>query len=108
MSIRAYGVVDNGSRLANGRVLFSCEEGEAPDGLRCDVDGNLWCAYGAAQEGVDGVLVLSPEGKRIGLVSLPERAANLCFGGAKRNRLFMVTGRGVYSLYVNTQGVRGG
>jgi gluconolactonase len=108
VTIRAYDVVDNRTKLANGRVFFSCEAGEAPDGMRCDVDGNLWCAYGAVKEGIDGVLVLSPEGKRIGLISLPERAANVCFGGPKRNRLFIVTGRGLYSLYVNTQGVAGG
>ena len=108
VSIRAYDVVDNGAKLANGRIFFNCEAGEAPDGIRCDIDGNIWSAYGAAQEGVDGVLVLSPQGKRIGLISLPERPANLCFGGPKRNRLFMTTGRGLYSLYVNTQGVAGG
>lgn len=108
VTIRAYDVVDGGTKLANGSVFFTCGEGEAPDGIRCDVDGNLWCAYGAVKEGMDGVLVLSPEGKRIGRIALPERAANLCFGGPKRNRLFMVTGRGVYSLYVNTQGVPGG
>lgn len=108
VSIRVYDVVDNLQRLANGKAFFSCEPGEAPDGIKCDIDGNVWCAYGAVQDGVDGVLVLSPEGKRIGLIALPERAANLCFGGPKRNRLFMVTARGLYSVYVNTQGVPGG
>ncbi|HEV7370727.1 SMP-30/gluconolactonase/LRE family protein [Arenibaculum sp.] len=108
VSIRVYDVVGNGTRLANGRVFFTCGEGEAPDGIRCDVDGNLWCAYGAVKEGMDGILVLSPEGRPIGRVALPERAANLCFGGPKRNRLFMVTGRAVYALFVNTQGALGG
>jgi gluconolactonase len=108
VSIRVYDVVEDGAKLANGRVFFSCEPGEAPDGIRCDVDGNLWCSWGAVKEGTDGVVVLSPEGKRIGYIALPERAANLCFGGVKRNRLFIVTGRAVYSLYVNTQGARGG
>lgn len=108
VSVRLYDVTDHGTRLANGRLFFACEDGEAPDGLRCDVDGNIWMAYGAVKPGQDGVLVLSPEGKRIGMIALPERAANLCFGGPKRNRLFIVTARGVYSVYVNTQGVRGG
>ncbi|WP_211261202.1 SMP-30/gluconolactonase/LRE family protein [Pseudonocardia acaciae] len=108
VSIRAYDVVENRTKLANGRVFFNCETGESPDGIRCDVDGNVWCAYGAAKEGIDGVLVLSPAAKRIGHIALPERPANLCFGGRKRNRLFMTTGRGLYSLYVNTQGALGG
>jgi sugar lactone lactonase YvrE len=47
-------------------------------------------------------------GKPIGLIALPERAANLCFGRAKRNRLFVAASRSIYSFYVNTQGARGG
>lgn len=104
VTIRVYDVTDNGTKLGNGRVFFTCGQGEAPDGIRCDVDGNVWAAYGAVKEGMDGILVIAPNGKAIGKISLPERAANLCFGGAKRNRLFMVTGRAVYSLYVNTRG----
>jgi gluconolactonase len=59
-------------------------------------------------EGLDGVMVFNPDGKRIGKISLPERAANLCFGGARRNRLFMAASHSLYSLYVNTQGAPGG
>lgn len=108
VTVRVYDVTDGLTKLANGKVLFSCEPGEAPDGIRCDVDGNIWMAYGAARPGIDGVLVINAAGKRIGYIALPERAANLCFGGPKRNRLFIVTARGVYTVYVNTQGVRGG
>lgn len=107
VTIRVYDVSEDKQTLTNGRVYFTCGEGEAPDGIRCDVDGNVWAAYGAVKEGWDGILVINPEGKAIGHIGLPERAANLCFGGPKRNRLFMVTGRGLYSLYVNTQGVPG-
>jgi len=57
---------------------------------------------------MDGVMIFSREGKPIGRVSLPERAANVCFGGLHRNRLFMAASHSVYSLYVNTQGVAGG
>ena len=53
-------------------------------------------------------MVFSLEGKRIGSISLPERSANVCFGGLKRNRLFMAASHSVYSLYVNTQGALGG
>ena len=58
--------------------------------------------------GADGVMVVSPAGKLIGRIALPERCANLCFGGLKRNRLFMASSHSIYSLYVNTQGALGG
>ena len=61
-----------------------------PDGLRVDVDGNLWCGWGMGAEGLDGVSIFNPAGKLIGRIDLPERCANLCFGGRHRNRLFMV------------------
>jgi gluconolactonase len=103
--IRIYDVVDD--KLANPRAFVTCQADETPDGFRCDVDGNLWCGWGMG-EGHDGVLVFNPEGKRIGKISLPERSANLCFGGARRNRLFMAASHSLYSLYVNTQGALGG
>jgi gluconolactonase len=55
-------------------------------------------------EGLDGVTIFNPAGKRIGRIDLPERCANLCFGGTNRNRLFMASSTSVYSLYVNAQG----
>jgi gluconolactonase len=100
--IRVFDVVDGGSRLANGRVLIDCGTG-IPDGFRCDTDGNLWCGWGGG-EGQDGVAVFNPEGKLIGRVLLPERTANLCFGGGKRNRLFLASSQSIYSLYVNARG----
>ena len=59
-------------------------------------------------EGLDGVLIVAPDGERIGFIHLPERCANVCFGGLKRNRLFMAASQSLYALYVNTQGVAGG
>jgi gluconolactonase len=106
-SIRIYDVVGDGTRLANPKAFVTCEGAEAPDGFRCDTDGNLWCGWGTG-EGLDGVVVYNPEGKRIGAISLPERAANLCFGGLKRNRLFMAASHSLYSLYVGAQGAVGG
>jgi gluconolactonase len=106
-AIYVFDVVDEGARLANGRVLIECEPDETPDGLRVDVDGNLWCGWGMGPP-FDGVKVFNPAGKAIGFIALPERAANVCFGGPKRNRLFMAASRSVYSLYVNTQGAAGG
>jgi gluconolactonase len=66
------------------------------------LDGGVGCS------GVDGVQILSPEGERIGQILLPERCANIAFGGAKRNRLFMAASQSLYSLYVNTRGAHWG
>ena len=105
--ILAYDVTGNGDRLAKGRVVIDAGPGGTPDGFRCDVDGNLWCGWGMTAE-LDGVRVFTAAGEPIGHISLPERCANLCFGGVKRNRLFMAASHSLYSLYVNTQGVKGG
>jgi gluconolactonase len=104
--ILAYDVVD-GTRLANGRTLIDAGPG-TPDGLRCDVDGNLWCGWGMGSDELDGVVVYNSDGRLIGRIRLPERCANLCFGGRQRNRLFMAASQSVYALYVETQGCPGG
>src|SRR3954447_7293739 len=106
--VRVYDVVDGGTRLANGRVFLTAEPGGTPDGFRVDVDGNLWMGWGMGTEALDGVNVFNAEAKLIGRIDLPERSANLCFGGVYRNRLFMCGSTSVYSLYVNTQGAVGG
>jgi gluconolactonase len=105
--IHAFDVVDNGTRLANKRPFITAQPGETPDGFRVDVDGNLWCGWGMGDPH-DGVMIFDAAGKRIGKIVLPERCANVSFGGVKRNRLFMAASHSVYSLYVNTQGVKGG
>ena len=105
--ILVYDVVDGGTKLANGRTFIDAGPG-TPDGFRVDVDGNLWCGWGMGSEELDGVVVYSPAGKLIGRIKLPERCANVCFGGLKRNRLFMAASQSLYSLYVGTQGAIGG
>jgi gluconolactonase len=74
------------------------------DGIRCDVDGNVWAGAGWGGDGFDGVHVFAPDGARIGFIRLPEICSNLCFGGTKRNRLFMTASQSLYALYVETQG----
>jgi gluconolactonase len=75
-----------------------------------DVQGNLWCGWGsdgstgADPEKIDGVRVFAPDGTAIAHIHLPERCANVCFGGAKNNRLFMAASHSVYALYTNTRG----
>jgi gluconolactonase len=106
-TIRVFDVTPQGNRLANSRVLVDAGPG-TPDGFRVDIHGNLWCGWGMGTAELDGVRVFSPRGEPIGHISLPERCANLCFGGKHRNRLFMASCTSIYSLYVNTQGAIGG
>ncbi|HZB52580.1 MAG TPA: SMP-30/gluconolactonase/LRE family protein, partial [Reyranella sp.] len=76
-----------------------------PDGLRCDVFGNVWISSNAGRNvGYSGVTVWNPEGKLLGRIRLPEVCGNVCFGGPKRNRLFMAASQSLYALYVGVQG----
>ncbi len=104
--ILAFDVQDEG-RVANRRVFIDAGPG-SPDGFRVDVEGNLWCGWGMGEAELDGVRVFDKSGTPLGHISLPERCANLCFGGRWRNRLFMAASHGLYALYVNTQGALGG
>jgi gluconolactonase len=101
-----YDVVD-GKNLVGGKEFISAGPDGTPDGFRLDLDGNLWCGWGMTAA-LDGVRIFNPAGEPIGHIALPERCANLCFGGRWRNRLFMAASHSLYSLYVNTQGVAGG
>lgn len=104
--IDVYDVVDS-RRLANKRRFCSMEfQGRSggADGIRADVDGNIWAAAGWVGAGYDGVHVFAPDGDRIGLIRLPEICGNVCFGGRKRNRLFMAASQSLYAVYVETQG----
>ena len=100
--IRVYDVVENGTKIANSNVFVTCGP-MAADGMRCDRDGNLWVGMGGG-EGNDGVAVYAADAKMIGKINTPERVANLCFGGAKRNRLFMCGTTSLYSLYTEAEG----
>jgi gluconolactonase len=106
-NIRVYDVVENKS-LKNGKQFISMDmpgkgAGQA-DGLRADVDGNIWVGAGWVGPGYDGVHIFSPAGQRIGMILLPEMCANVCFGGTRRNRLFMCGSQSLYAVYVETQG----
>ncbi|HEY3841275.1 MAG TPA: SMP-30/gluconolactonase/LRE family protein [Bryobacteraceae bacterium] len=105
--IKVYDVMDE-RKVGKGRVFIDMEmKGQGSglaDGIRADIDGNIWTGAGWVGAGYDGVHVFSPEGQRIGMILLPEICANLCFGGEKRNRLFMAASQSLYSVYVETQG----
>jgi gluconolactonase len=104
--IQVFDVAD-GKRLGAGRRFCSMELGGrsgGADGIRADVDGNIWASAGWVGDGYDGVHVFAPDGQRIGQIRLPEICSNVCFGGAKRNRLFMTASQSLYAVYVETQG----
>ncbi|MGO9010690.1 MAG: SMP-30/gluconolactonase/LRE family protein [Bryobacteraceae bacterium] len=104
--IHVFDVAD-GRQLRNGRVfskMVTAKGSGIADGMRADIDGNLWVGAGWVGPGYDGVHVLTPGGERIGMILLPEVCANLCFGGPKRNRLFMAASQSLYAVYVGTRG----
>ena len=105
-TVHVYDIVDDGTRAVNGRVFFNAMPGYA-DGIRVDTQGNVWCGFSGG-EGEDGVAIFAPDGTLIGRILLPERCANVCFGGEKRNRLFMAASQSVYAIYVEAQGAPGG
>jgi gluconolactonase len=97
----------DGEKLKSPRVFINMEmNGKTglADGIRCDEDGNVWAGAGWVGDGYDGVHVFAPDGTRIGQIRLPEICANLCFGGSKRNRLFMAASQSLYAVYVETRG----
>jgi gluconolactonase len=98
-------------KLSGRRLAVDAQGPGALDGFRVDTAGNLWCGWGsngapdADAAALDGVRVFAADGTAIGHIHLPERCANLCFGGRHRNRLFMAASHSVYALYVATQGI---
>jgi gluconolactonase len=124
-AIWSYDVGVDGTSLSNKTRLIEADDHGSPDGFRVDRDGNLWCGWGSngvlnetptlldgrmvyepkgKSSELDGVMVFDPRGRRIGFIKLPERCANLCFGGPKGNRLYMASSHSVYALYVDTRG----
>jgi gluconolactonase len=117
--------VNNDGTVGNKTKLIDAADHGALDGFRVDRDGNLWVGYGSngaleteptrtgtrmvhnlrgKPEDLDGVMVFNPQGKAIGFIRLPERCANLCFGGPKNNRLYMTSSHSLYALYVEAHG----
>ncbi|MCF4986838.1 SMP-30/gluconolactonase/LRE family protein [Pseudomonas syringae] len=107
--IWAIAVNEDGTLGERGKLIEGLDYA-AIDGIKCDESGNLWCGWGgngdpkADMEKLDGVRVFNPQGKAIGHISLPERCANVCFGGREGNRLFMASSHSLYSVFVNARG----
>ncbi|WPO44479.1 SMP-30/gluconolactonase/LRE family protein [Tardiphaga sp. 42S5] len=123
-SIWRYDVNSGGSLGARTKIVDAVDQASL-DGFKLDRDGNLWCGWGSngalqseatdvggrkvfplkgKSEDLDGVMIINPEGKQIGFIRLPERCANLAFGGPKNNRLYMASSHSIYALYVDTHG----
>ncbi|NPU09217.1 SMP-30/gluconolactonase/LRE family protein [Bradyrhizobium sp. 83002] len=123
-SIWSYDVNADGTVGNKTKLIDAADQGSL-DGFRVDRDGNLWCGWGSngalasepvdvngrkvfplkgKPEDLDGVMVFNPQGKPIGFIRLPERCANLTFGGPKNNRLYMAASHSLYALYVETEG----
>ncbi|MFI6800233.1 SMP-30/gluconolactonase/LRE family protein [Streptosporangium canum] len=94
--IRAFGVNEDGT-LSGGQVLASCDSGVF-DGIRVDTAGRIWAAAG------DGVHCFDPDGTLIGKIHIPETVSNLCFGGLKRNQLFITATASVYTILLTVNG----
>jgi gluconolactonase len=111
--VLAYDVHADGT-LSNRRTVIDAQGPGALDGIAVDIEGNLWCGWGSdgspatpphnTPEHLDGVRVFAPDGTAIGHIHLPERCANVCFGGAKHNRLFMASSHSLYAIFTNTRG----
>jgi gluconolactonase len=124
-SIWSFDISGEGKASNKTKVVDAADFG-ALDGFKIDRDGNFWCGYGSngalneepadvrgrkvfslkgKPEDLDGVMVFNPQGKAIGFIRLPERCANLCFGGPKNNRLYMASSHSLYAVYVEAHGV---
>jgi gluconolactonase len=107
--IWSYDVTTDG-KLTNKIKFFEALNYGALDGMKCDVDGNIWAGWGssgalaAIPEKLDGIICINTSGKIIGHIHLPERCENLCFGGETHSRIFMTACHSIYSIYVDTEG----
>ena len=104
-NVRVYDVA--GDRLTNGRVFVPTfgTIGRS-DGVRTDMDGNVWITLGSGDPNESGVRCYAPDGTLIGKIHIPETCANLCFGGRKKNRLFICGSTSIYSLFVEHVGAQ--
>jgi gluconolactonase len=95
--IRAFDVSADGKSISNSRIFAVCDTGLF-DGFRCDMYSNVWSSA------ADGVHCITPDGRLIGKILIPETVSNVTFGGPKYNRLFICGTTSIYSVFLNTQG----
>ena len=97
--IHVFDVEDGGRRISGRRDFYRVNNGNA-DGIRVDVDGNIWSSAG------NGVHCIASDGTFLGRIATPHLVGNLCFGGVHGNRLFLCCWDSVYSIYVNARGIQ--
>jgi gluconolactonase len=105
--IGIFDVVDGKKLKSTGKTISTQLAGKGAglaDGIRADTDGNIWAGLGWVGAGYDGVHCFTAEGERIGMILLPEICANICFGGTRRNQLFMAAGQSLYSVFTEATG----
>jgi gluconolactonase len=96
--IRAFDVSEAG-KLSKGRVFAEVSPG-VPDGMRIDTDGNVWTSC------QNGVICIDPGGNPLGKIKVPQMVANVCFGGPRRNRLFITATKSLYAVYLGISGAQ--
>lgn len=94
--IRAFSVSQDFS-LDRGSIFTTCQSG-AFDGIRIDTEERIWASA------ADGVYCYDSDGSLLGIIHVPEEVSNLCFGGPKRNRLFITATSSLYSVVLHVQG----
>jgi len=98
-NLRVYEMSQDGRTNGQGTVFHTVDVG-ASDGFRLDEDGNIWTSSG------DGVQCISPDGRLLGKIFVPERVSNVCFGGRAKQQLFITASTSIYSIKLNRQGVQ--
>ena len=97
--IRVFDVAADGKTLSGGAEFFKVDTG-LTDGFRLDEDGNIWSSA------ADGVHCISPDGRLLGKILVPETVSNVCFGGPAKSRLFITASTSVYAIFLNRRGVQ--
>jgi gluconolactonase len=89
--------VTPGGELSGGETFHKVSPGYC-DGLKVDDAGRIWASA------ADGVHCLSQEGELLGKILVPQRVANLCFGGPAGNRMFIAASTALYAIFLNCRG----
>ena len=95
--IRAFDVTDKRGASRAAACFAECDTGLF-DGFRCDTGGRVWTSAG------DGVHCFAPDGSLLGKILVPECVANLCFGGLKKNRLYICGTTSLYAVHTHVNG----
>jgi gluconolactonase len=102
--LRVFDVDHSAGKLSNGKVFADMPKPSISDGVRTDMDGNVWCSVGWGDLNENGVRGYNAGGDLLGKIHIPETVANLCFGGTFRNRLYICGSTSLYAVYTSATG----